>query len=256
MPPKSPTSTPARRRFADGVVNDCDADGDTAAALAQCSVMTPDDACVTIDGFNAPIAHSVNVAGDINGDGHADLYVITAAPDSEGVMWPNTAHFLLGPFTRGETVTLADAVWRVSVPSADQRLYVSPAADLLDDDGRDELFFMVHDNNYCLDGDCSVYFLGLNDRPPGSLDTRAAQARLSFTAQGNLTATGSVPVDYDGDGVHDVLLGQATHADAWNYDRFFLFSGPQEGQALTTADAKLVFTPPQSHSGLGTKAGP
>ncbi len=239
----------------DGVINDCDKRDDPEAALAACAIQTVEDDCVTIDGFNAPIAHSVKTAGDLNGDGHTDLYVLTAAPDSNDVMQSATAHFFLGPFT--EDVSLDDAVWRVHVPTSgatDLRLFVSRAGDLLGEDGREEVFVTVHDDNYCEESTCAVYVLGLADRPLDGIDTFADNAKLSFSSEGSISPMGAVPADYDGDGALDVVLGQQTANVNPDPHRFFLFRGPFSTAARTSSGADIEYSSVQPDSGMGYNA--
>ena len=169
-------------------------------------------------GSDAAAGWSVSGAGDVNGDGCAD--VLVGAPNADdGVDHQlGAAYLVLGPVSGTLDLSLADAklVGEETSSFNGAGRDVAGAGDM-DADGHDDL----------LVGAASAAYLVLGP-VTGTLDLSMADAKL--VGAGRSVSGGG---DVDGDGNDDLLLGAG--------DDVCLFLGPVAGTLdLSVADAKLL----------------
>jgi hypothetical protein len=183
---------------------------------------------------------SVSGAGDVDGDGHADL-LIGAFEDDAGGAHAGAAYLVRGPVTGTLDLSLADAKL---VGEADDHVgwSVSGAGDV-DGDGHDDLL---------VNGDLDVHFTGRGAgaaylvRGPvsGTVDLSLADAKLvgekTFDFAGWSVSDAG---DVDADGHDDLLVGAVNYSYARTQyaGAAYLVLGPVTGIFdLSMADAKIV----------------
>ena len=146
--------------------------------------------------------YALAAAGDVNGDGHAD--VIVGAPyDSTVGVQAGAAYLALGPFSGDETL------------GADAALYGEGAGDFagmdvagggdVDGDGFDDLAVGAYGNDENGSGAGAAYVV--YGPASGSLDLAAADVRLYGERAGDYAGRAvAIPGDLDEDGYDDVLV--------------------------------------------------
>ena len=194
------------------------------------------DARLLGDDSSDHLGWSLAGAGDVNGDGWADL-LVGAYGDSTGSSNAGAAYLLLGPVSGDVAASSADATL-YSLSSDDQAGYaVSGAGDANRDRVDDLLIGAPYQDDGASDAGAVYLFNGpvLGSNPLDNADARFLGSRADD--HGGAALAGGH--DANGDGYADVLIG------AWGEDSMgseagatYLLLGPFTGdKALDTADA-------------------
>ena len=186
-------------------------------------------------------AWSVSHAGDVDGDGHADLLVGAYGADPFGSYQDQygAAYLLLGP-VYGE-VDLQNADARLQGEGSDDRagLSVSGAGDT-NGDGLDDILTGADGEDSGGFWSGAVYLmLGPTS---GTVDLADADAKLAGEASGDFAGTSvSSAGDVDADGLDDILVGSISHGTGGvDAGAAYLVLGPLTGES-SLADAEAVF---------------
>ncbi|MES2645135.1 MAG: MopE-related protein [Myxococcota bacterium] len=179
-------------------------------------------------------ATSVAPAGDLNGDGHADL-ILGVPSNSEGGSGSGAAYVVYGPVSGDIDLSLADA--KLFGESGD-RAGCSVSAGDIDGDGVNDLIIGAYGDNSS-PGAAYVVFGPV----VGDLDLSLADA--TFIGEDNADAAGisvASAGDVNGDGFDDVLIGAVEDDDGGeDAGAAYLVYGPVSGELdLSLADVKLT----------------
>ncbi len=152
---------------------------------------------------------SVEVAGDVNGDGYDDL-TVGAVYHDVGASNAGAAYLMLGPITLDQSLTTAAAKF-VGESSSDYLGYTAMAGGDINDDGFDDVAVGAYSND---DGGSNAgkayVFLG-----PVSGTVRAEWADVGLVGEGSsdyFSVAGAGGADLTEDGYDDLLIG------AWGDD--------------------------------------
>lgn len=187
---------------ADGAVNDCD-DLDGEAAAAQCAGRGPFTLSAADGIFWGEVdgdltGHMVAGAGDVDGDGRADL-LVTAPGRDDGV-----AYLLAGPAAGMSSPALAMATIVGFEEAYWFRWLTAAQGGDLDGDGYDDLLF---GNNDTMPDDLGMVWSVLGP-VTGLYDLLSADARLTGDDEGDEAgASIAGEVDANEDGWRDLLVG-------------------------------------------------
>jgi hypothetical protein len=193
-------------------------------------------------------AAEVSGAGDVDGDGHAD--VLIGSINDEGGWYAGAAYLVLGPVTGTLDLSLADAKligdWGISAN------IVSRAGDV-DGDGLSDLLIGAPAD----DASAGAAFLVLGP-VTGTIPLSRADAKLVGEEPGDLAGLGiSDAGDVDGDGHGDLLIGAPEDSGGGRLaGAAYLVLGPVTGSLdLSFADAKLVGERPLDYTNKVSGAG-
>lgn len=167
------------------------------------------EAGVRLEGIDAgdQSGTSVAPAGDVNGDGFADLLV--GAHLGGGEAAPGEAYLVLGGLELAGTLALGEADRRLTglAPADRTGAAVSPAGDF-DGDGFDDLLVAAHAADAGEHADAGAIFLLLGRPDHTQLDLAHAALRLAGTATADHAGVAvRAAGDVDGDGFADVIIG-------------------------------------------------
>jgi len=174
---------------------------------------TPVTTLTLPDGVTPEYSASVASAGDVNGDGYADLIV--------GATGPSYAHVYLGSAT-GLSSTPATALPHPASLSFDFFVSVAGAGDV-NGDGYADVLVVLSEYPTPSKGFAYVYLGGAS-----GLDTTPA-ATFSAPSGSDFWATGTGAGDVNGDGYGDVVIGSVNLPEA------YLYLGGASGLATTPA---------------------
>ncbi len=184
---------------------------------------------------------SVSGAGDVNGDGRADVLVGAIAND-EGGPDAGAAYVVLGPVTGRLDLSMADAKL-VGEDASDRAGYAVGDAGDVDGDGNDDVLVGSLDQEGGTGAGAAYLVLG---PVTGSFDLSLADAKLlgetndlAATGKGTLADAG----DVDGDGNVDLMIGAPGNDVAGSFaGAAYVVLGPVAGNRdlSTSADATLV----------------
>lgn len=208
------------------------------------------DADVTLVGDTARegAGYSVTGAGDVNGDGKADLLIgayTAAAPSEQGdLVYAGRAYLLYAPFSGA-----------IDLGSADVRFYGEGSYGLagkvtanggdLNDDGRPDLVIAAHDLDTATDPDAGrayVLYYPFTPDSTGMVPLAKADAIISGATAEQLGTSLAGGADLNADGIQDLLVGAmrsnrgSTEAGAV-YGFYGPVVGPLNGEA---ADLRFV----------------
>ncbi len=184
---------------------------------------------------------TVSDAGDVDGDGQADLFVGATGYDAGNY---GGAYLVLGPVTGTVDLSRADATLE-GEEGGYGSAHVSGAGDV-DGDGHDDLLFGVYTWGEQEDGDSGTFrgaaYL-VSGPVTGTLDLSFADAK--FVGEEELDGAGmsvSSAGDVDGDSHDDVLVGAPFNSEGGpGAGAAYLLLGPVTGTFdLSQADVKLV----------------
>jgi hypothetical protein len=210
----------------DGIDSDCD--GDSIGCPLSASDATFEGAVPGDEsGFR------VAGAGDVNGDGNADLLIAAPSRDDSA----GCAHVVLGPVSGTVDLAKSDAAF-VGTDSYDMVAYFVSGAGDLDADGNADVLFPAQGA-----GDGGTVYV-VHGPLSGTLDASDADAALTGEAAYDYAGTAVAAAgDVDGDGNGDVLVGATGYDSAAAYDggAAYLVLGPFSG-TMELASAEAMFT--------------
>ena len=220
----------------DGIDNDCD--GLDNSGSCEMSLSSADATLIGIsDGDRA--GYSLASAGDLNGDGYADIITAARLADADSGEDAGQAYVLFGPIS-GD-VSLADANAILSGEAAGDYAGISvDGGKDIDGDGTPDLLIgslNLTENGVVGGGAYIVY------GPPSDMDLATADVRLTGT--GDDDEAGRVVAllgDIDGDGTSESLVGARYDDDAGlNHGAAYLIFGgsPVSG---TLDDGAVIIT--------------
>jgi hypothetical protein len=223
----------------DGVLNDCD--GDEQAARGACwPVEDLSDATAKLlgEGEEDMAGAAVASAGDVDGDGHDDLFVGAYNAQTERGR-AGVAYLVHGP-VGGET-DLSDAAATIAGQENGSRTGSALAgAGDVNGDGFDDLLLGAPYNNAAGDYSGTAYlFLG---PVSGPLTTAAFDVRLPGLTAGDLAGSGLAGLgDTNGDGFDDIAIGSRCADSGGPFSgTSYLLLGPVASDAdLTGADGTI-----------------
>ncbi len=189
----------------------------------------------TGSGHNA--GNSVAAAGDVNGDGFADV-TIGAFHAKGGGNDSGEAYIVLGPSTGTHILTDADARLIGEYAYDFAGAWVSGGVDLTGDEKDD---ILVGATGY---GDSSVQSQGalyvVEGNTTGSASLSGARAVLEGTARYDRIGTSGAAADLNGDGVGDLVAGGETAPEGDGNGHAVIWMGPMSGR-ITSADADTIY---------------
>ncbi len=181
--------------------------------------------------------HAVANAGDLNGDGVADL--LFGAPYADGAVgFSGAAYVFYGPITGTLDALDADAV-RYGDLAGDLGGFAVAGAGDTDDDGRADFLVGAPEDDAHGSGSGAAYVF--SSLPSGSAALSTADARIEGTAPGdNAGSALAGGADFDGDSYADVVVGapldDGVESDA---GAVYAFLGPLSGiYTFEDADAQ------------------
>ena len=195
--------------------------------------------------------NSVAAAGDVNGDGYADL-VVGAFHAKGGGNDSGEAYLVLGPVNEGFILTDADARLIGEYAYDVAGTWVSGGVDLTGD-GRDDV--LVGATGY---GDSSLQNQGglyiVEANTTGSASLSGAVAVVEGAERYDRVGTSGAAADLDGDGVADVVAGGETAPQGDGNGHAIVVLGPHSGRS-TSADADAVYVGEDENHNAGRAVG-
>ncbi len=226
-----PDLHPSAVEVCDGIDNNCDLIVDRPIAGDAVTVADA-DASFWGEAAGDRAGASVAAAGDVDGDGIADL-ILGAVEESTGGTWAGAAYVVFGPVTSsaGLSTVGAKLVGESAWDRAGQAVAGVGDQNL---DGFDDVVVGAPE----ADGGGVAYLV--SGPVLGELDLAAADARIGAVADGDELGAAVAPAgDVNGDGWPDLVVGAAGH-DAGR-GAVYLFLGPLAGhRSAADADATLL----------------
>jgi hypothetical protein len=204
---------------------------------------TSADAQLESNQANAEMGWSVAGAGDVNGDGYADV-IVGARRYDNGQDAEGAAFLYFGG--AGAFNTTADAQLESNQADAQMGFSVAGAGDVNGDGYADVIVGAIfYDNGQTDEGAAYLYFGGagdFNQTPDAQLESNQADAWLGFSVAG--------AGDVNGDGYADVIVGAIFYDNGQADEGAALLYFGGAGAFNTTADAQLESN--QANAEMGT----
>ena len=179
------------------------------------------------DGDNLGDKGMLVIAGDVNGDGQADVVAGSDSEDTAGTE-AGAAYVFHGPISASVEATAADAKLTGESASDAAGGWINGVGDY-NDDGYDDFVIGANgDDTSATDG--GALYLMFGPVTSGSLSTH--DLKISGADSSAKVKTGDVG-DFDGDGNLDILVGAASAFSSGG--GAYLFYGPLTGDTDTTA---------------------
>jgi len=196
----------------------------------------------------------VSDAGDVNGDGFADVLVGAFGEDTGGNM-ASASYLVLGPMSGDISLTDAEAKF-IGEAAKDHAMYGLSDAGDVNDDGFDDILIGAKGNDEGGNWAGAAYIvLG---PVSGDLDLAFADAKMVGANTGDQAGIRvSGLEDTDGDGFDDVLVGaHFNDTAAQNAGVGYVVNGPIRGHfSLDAADAVLIGEDLGDYVGLRSSGG-
>ena len=194
---------------------------------------------LSAEGPEELFGNAVAPAGDVNGDGFADVLVGAPGVDSKGGEFSGRVYLFLGPLDAGRSAEDADAIF--TAEGANDNLGFSIAAGDLNDDGKDDVILGARSNDSAgiQAGRVYVYFGPVT----GTRSVKRADLKIAgkeFDEAGSAVAAG----DLNGDAVDDLVIGahNGSGPGISGAGQASVFFGPiaRRKRSVTAADVSLT----------------
>jgi hypothetical protein len=193
--------------------------------------------------------YAVSDAGDVDGDGLADV-LIGAYRDEDGGTTSGSAYLILGGLTASASLSAADAQL-VGERNSDYAGYAVAGGGDVDGDGLSDLLIGAYgdDDGGSEAGAVYVVLGGLS----GDLDLSAAEHKITGADTGDWAGCAvSDAGDTDGDGLSDILIGACRDevGGAYSGAAYVVLGGLSGDVSLADAHAELIGESGADYAGL------
>jgi hypothetical protein len=209
------------------------------------SVLAVDDVWLLGEDESDQAGESLSGAGDVNGDGIADLVVGVARNDTAGES-AGAIYIVTQPVPGTTSLVDADAILLGEAPGDGAGQGVSSAGDM-DGDGYDDLLIGAPSADNGHGGAGAVYLLHGPLSGTSSLAARDGTF-VSDTTDSSVGAVVTSAGDFDGDGTLDIAIGDP-YLDSYD-GGVYVHLGPLTGTWLTE-NAEFLILSSDDHPGLG-----
>jgi hypothetical protein len=212
------------------------------------------DATITGASDQDYAGYSISGAGDVDGDGAADLLINAYRADSNGSN-AGATYLVLGAVTGTYSLSSADATYTGEAANDQSGSNISAAGDVNNDGYGDLLIGTQHHDSNGLTDAGAIYLI--QGPSTGTVSLTAATAKLTGDAASDFAGRAvSSAGDLNADGYADILIG-AKKGDSNGTDSgtSYVFLGPVTGTlSLSTANAIFSGESASDESGISVAA--